>query len=234
MTSTRFLAAIILSATATLVAQVSVTDDPRYRVAYANAQLRILHLNIPPGDTSLDHRHDFDVASISMSEGSNTREQLSGQPWGKPQPSRPVGNASVTDYTGKAASHRVENLAKSAYQLFAVENLRKSGWSTTPALNARATKLTVESRAFRIYDVRLGRDSIQTSHTHAQPTIVVSIGGAVISDGPDKQAKTFAPAAVGLKQLTQPGEWLLVPAGDTHHVVRLGVADAHLVEIEVR
>jgi hypothetical protein len=225
---------MVLAATATLVAQVPVTEDPRYRVAFANAQWRILHLNLPPGDTSLDHRHDFDVATISMSDGSNTREQLSGQPWGKPRPSRPRGNASATEYTGKAASHRVENLGKSPYQLFAVENLRKGGWSATPALTARATKLTAESRAFRIYDVRLGRETVQTSHTHAQPTIVVSIAGAVISDGPDKQAKTFAPAAVGLKQLTQPGEWLLVPPGDTHHVVRLGVADAHLVEIEVR
>src|SRR5262245_51398340 len=204
MTCTRRLAAIILSATATLVAQVSVTDDPRYRVAFANAQLRVLHLNMPAGDTSLDHRHDFDVATISMSNGSNTREQLSGQPWGKPLPSRPPGNASVTEYTGKAASHRVENLGKSPYQLFAVENLRKGGWSATPPISARATKLTAESRAFRIYDVRLGRDNVQTSHTHAQPTILVAIAGAVISDGPDKQAKAFAPAAVGLKQLTQP------------------------------
>jgi quercetin dioxygenase-like cupin family protein len=37
-----------------------------------------------------------------------------------------------------------------------------------------------------------------------------------------------------LKQLTQPGQWILVPAGDTHHVVRLGAGDARIVEIEVR
>ena len=33
---------------------------------------------------------------------------------------------------------------------------------------------------------------------------------------------------------TQPGQWILVPSGDTHHIVRLGVGDARVVEIEVR
>jgi len=74
----------------------------------------------------------------------------------------------------------------------------------------------------------------QTSHTHPVPTIVMLVSGKVMSDGPDKQAKVNAPAAVGLKQLDQPGQWVLVPAGDTHHLVRLGTSDARLVEIEVR
>jgi hypothetical protein len=60
------------------------------------------------------------------------------------------------------------------------------------------------------------------------------VSGKVMSDGPDKQAKANAPAAVGLKQLDQPGQWVLVPAGDTHHLVRLGTNDARIVEIEVR
>jgi hypothetical protein len=55
-----------------------------------------------------------------------------------------------------------------------------------------------------------------------------------MSDGPDAQAKALAPAPVGLKQLDQPGQWLLVPRGETHTVVRLGTADARILEIEVR
>ena len=61
-----------------------------------------------------------------------------------------------------------------------------------------ATKLTTESRAFRIYDVRLGRGITQTTHTHEVPTIVVLIGGKAMSEGPDTQAKANAPAPVGL------------------------------------
>jgi hypothetical protein len=235
MTAPRLTGLFLFAAAALVHAQVPLSQEPRHRATFESAQLRILDVNLPPGDMSLDHRHDFDIATIAMSNGANTRQQPSGQAWSAPRPPRVVGDASVTEYTGKPQSHRLENIGKIPYQLFAVENLRKSGWSTAPAATGLATKLTTESRAFRIYDVRLApKGTSQTSHTHAVPTITVLVSGTVMSDGPDAQAKANAPAPVGLKQLTQPGQWILVPAGDTHHVVRLGTGDARVVEIEVR
>lgn len=230
----RLVASSILAFTAVAAAQVPVHEEPRHRVTFQNAQLRILDVRIPPGEMSLDHRHDYDVVTVSMNEGTATRAQSTGQAWGAPRQPRPLGDVAVTEYTGKAASHRVENTGAGPYQLFAVENLRSGGWTTTAPAKGLATTMATESRAFRVYDVRLGPKAAQTSHTHAVPTVVVLVSGAVMSDGPDKQAKAFAPAPVGLKQLTQTGEWILVPGGDTHHVVRLGAGEARVVEIEVR
>jgi quercetin dioxygenase-like cupin family protein len=220
-------------ATAVVAAQISVTQDPHHRVTFENSQLRILDVNVPPGAMSMEHRHDFDIATVSMNVGTETRVQPSGQAWTTRKP-RPLGDVAVTEYTGKAASHRVENVGKAPYQLFAIENLRKSGWSTAKPASGLATTLATESRAFRIYDVHFPRETSQTSHTHAVPTIVVLISGNVMSDGPDAEAKKHAPAPVGLKQLTQPGQWLLVPAGDTHHLVRLNTGEARIVEFEIR
>ena len=235
MNPTRLVALVIAAATATVAAQVPVNQEPRHKVTFENSQLRIYNVNVPPGDTSLDHRHDFDIATVAMSTGANTRQQVSGQPWGEPRAPRSIGDPNVTEYAGKPQSHRIENIGKTAYQLFAVENLRKSGWTATKPAMGLATKMTNESRAFRVYDVRLEPKGIsQTSHLHAVPTIAILVSGTVMSDGPDAQAKTLAPAPVGLKQLTQPGQWILVPAGDTHHVVRLGTGDARVVEIEIR
>jgi hypothetical protein len=234
MRISRWTVILLLAFAVITAAQVPVSKDPMHRVVFENAQLRILDVNIPPSAMSLEHAHDYDIATVSMSNGTNTRIQPRGQQWGATRPPRPLGDATVTEYTGKADSHRIENLGKAPYQLFAVENLRKGGWSPTPAVNAMATKLMTESRAFRIYDVQLARDTSQTSHAHAVPTIAILVSGKVMSDGPDAQAKANAPAAVGLKQLDQPGQWVLIPSGDTHHVVRLGTADARIVEIEVR
>jgi quercetin dioxygenase-like cupin family protein len=229
----RWAAAIVLL-TAVASAQVPLDKEPRHRITFQNKQLRIIDVNIPAGDTSLDHRHEFDIATISMTAGTQTRTQSGGQPWGEVRPSRPLGDATATEYAGKPQSHKIENVGKGAYQLFAVENLRASGWSATPSVSGLATKLATESRAFRVYDVRLSRATAQTSHTHAVPTIAVLITGKVMSDGPDKQAKENAPAPVGLKQLDQPGQWVLIPQGDAHHLVQLGTADARVVEVEVR
>ena len=234
MIATRLVGFFLLATTAIIAAQVPLSKEPRHRVTFENAQLRILDVNVPPGDTTLDHRHEFDIATVSMTSGTDTRLQSAGQPWGPVRPPRPLGDATVAEYTGKPESHRVENVGKSAYQLFAVENLQTSGWATTPSVSGPATTPTTESRAFRIYDVRLARESSQITHTHAVPTIAVLISGKAMSEGPDTQAKANAPAPVGLRQLDQPGQWIFVPRGDTHHVVRLGTADARIVEIEVR
>ena len=234
MASKRLVVLLVLSATSVAVAQVPLTQEPRHRVTFESARFRILDVRIPPGEMSLDHRHDFDMVTVSMNDGTSTRAQPTGQAWGPVRPSRPLGDASITNNTGAPGSHRVENVGTTLYQLFAVENLRAGEWSTTAAASGAGTKQTAESRAFRTYDVRLGRETVQTSHTHAVPTIVVLIQGTVMSDGPDAQAKSYAPAPVGLKQLTETGQWILVPAGDTHHLVRLGSADARVVEIEVR
>jgi hypothetical protein len=224
---------IFLAMVASVAAQVPLSKEPRHHMTFENKQLRILDVNIPPGDKSLDHRHELDIATISMSQGTNARIQTGTQPAAE-RPSRPLGDATLTEYAGKASSHTIENIGKSAYQLFAVENLKTSGWSTAPAASGLATKMTREARSFRLYDVSLTKDTSQTSHTHAVPTVAVLISGTVMSDGPDKQAKANPGAPIGLKQLTQPGQWILVPSGDTHHIVRLGVGDARVVEIEVR
>jgi quercetin dioxygenase-like cupin family protein len=229
----RWIGFFVLAATTIVAAQVPLSKEPRHRVTFENKQLRILDVNIPAGDTSLDHRHDLDIVTVSMTSGTNTRIQTGKEP-ATDRPPRPLGDATVAEYAGKSGSHKVENVGKTAYQLFAVENLRTSGWSTAPAASGLATKMTREARSFRLYDVNLSRDTSQTSHKHDVPTIAVLISGSVMSDGPDTQAKANPGAPVGLKQLTQPGQWILVPPGDTHHVVRLGAGNARVVEIEVR
>jgi len=213
--------------------QIPVTKEPHHHVTFENAQFRILDVNVPPKEMTLDHMHDRDVVTVAMSDGVEIRLQATGQPWAN-RPRRTRGNVNITEYSGKPASHRFETLGPSAYMLFAVENLRPSGWSTTPAVTALGTSLAGESRAFRAYNVTLGKDRSQTSHTHAVPTVVILLGGKVMSEGPDEKAKANAPAAVGLKQMDRPGQWVLVPAGDTHHLVRLGNDDGQIVEIEVR
>jgi quercetin dioxygenase-like cupin family protein len=233
MHASRLVCPIVVAMAAVAAAQVPLNKDPRHRVVFENAELRILDVNVPVGGSTQNHMHDRDIVTVSMSDGTETRVESPGQP-GTARPRRPLGDASIAEYSGKAGSHKVDNLGKSAYQLFAVENLRTGGWSTPAALSKQSATLATEGRAFRVYDVQLASGHHQVSHTHSATTIVVLLTGKVMSDGPDAQAKAYAPAAVGLKQLDQLGQWLLVPKGDAHHVVRLGKEDARVIEIEVR
>lgn len=233
MNASRAALIFVVFMTAFLRAQIPVTKEPHHHIVFENAQFRIMDVNVPAGETTLDHSHDRDLATVAMSNGAEVRTQDQGQPWAN-RPRRPVGDVETTEYAGKVSIHKFETMGTMAYQLFAVENLKPNGWSTTPAATGAGTTLAKESRSFRIYNVALGKDRQQTSHTHAVPTIVVLLNGKVMSEGPDEKAKANAPAPVGLKQIDRPGQWVLVPAGDAHHLVRLGNDEGRLVEIEVR
>jgi quercetin dioxygenase-like cupin family protein len=233
MNASRWVCPIVVAMAAVAAAQVPLDKDPRHRVVFENSELRVLDVNVPVGGSTQNHLHDRDIVTVSMSDGPDTRVESPGQP-GTVRPRRPLGDSSIAEYAGKSGSHKVDNVGKNPYQLFAVENLRTGGWSTPAALPGQSATLLTEGRAFRVYDVRLASGKHQVSHTHSATTIVVLLTGKVMSDGPDAQAKAYAPAAVGLKQLDGLGQWLLVPKGDAHHVVRLGNDDARVIEIEVR
>ena len=235
MTAARLTGALFLASVATIAAQAPAPlgNDAWHKVVFENPQMRILSVDVAPGQTTTEHRHDYDIATISVNDGTETRIQATGAAW-ETRPARALGNVAVTDHTGKPASHRVENTGKRNYQLFAIENRKKSGWSTAAATTGIGTKMIQESRSFRSYDVQMSLSTSQSSHIHTSPTIVVLLRGKVMSDGPDAQAKAYAPAPVGLRQMDAPGQWIVVPPGDRHHLVRLGTTDARVVEIEVR
>jgi hypothetical protein len=176
MNASRWTLVLIVLMTALVRAQIPVTKEPHHRITFENAQFRIMDVNVPPGESTLDHSHDRDVATVAMSSGAEIRAQAAGQPWVN-RPRRPVGDIETTEYSGKPVTHKFETLGSTTYNLFAVENLKASGWSTTPAISAAGTTLARESRSFRVYTVALGKDLQQTSHTHAVPTIVVLLGG---------------------------------------------------------
>jgi len=233
MRATQVFGVSLFVLTASVAAQVPVNNEPHHRTVFENADFRILDVRVSPGESTADHRHDHDIATVSMNTGTPTRITSGGQAQNRPP--RPLADATVTEYTGKPASHKLDNVGAVPYQLFAVENLRDAkAWAASPPVTALATTLATDGRALRIYDVKLATPVSQSTHTHAVPTVAVLISGIVMSEGPDTQAKALAPAPVGLKRLDAPGQWVLVPRGETHTVVRLGNVDARLLEIEVR
>lgn len=233
MRATQVSGLVLAVLTASVAAQVPVNNEPHHRTVFQNADFRVLDVRVDPGDSTADHRHDHDIVTVSMNAGTPTRLITGGQTQNRPP--RPLADATVAEYTGKPGSHKVDNIGNAPYQLFAVENLRDAkSWSAAPPVSALATRLATDGRALRIYDVRLATPTSQTTHTHAVPTVAVLINGIVMSEGPDAQAKALAPAPVGLKRLDSPGQWVLIPRGETHTVVRLGNVDARLMEIEIR
>ena len=69
MNSSRWAALFILATTAVVSAQVPTNKEPHHRTVFENSQVRILDISIPPGQMTLEHSHDLDIVTVSMSNG---------------------------------------------------------------------------------------------------------------------------------------------------------------------
>src|SRR5579871_5439090 len=88
------------------------------------------------------------------------------------------GAIGMTEYTGKARSHTVQNVGTGVYHLLLVENLRESGWAAAPA-PIDGMKVLRENRSFRVYEGPPGE------HAHDVPTVVVLVSGHATAEGKD-------------------------------------------------
>jgi hypothetical protein len=196
-------------------AQVPLEQEPRHHLEFANESLRVISPQIPAGDTTLDHIHTHDDATVCI-HGSQVRAKQPGRDWSNPGMPCVPGTAGMTEYTGNPRSHTVQNVGPDVYHLLLVENLRDSGWQANDALADPALTVVRENRSFRVYKANLTAPAA-LAHTHAVPTVVVLVMGKVTA---------------GDKQLDEPGRWALVPAGEKHQISARG--EAQWIEIEVR
>jgi hypothetical protein len=164
-----------------------------------------------------------------MLEGSRYRTHIPGENWGD-ETAATLGAPGV----GEAGAHGIQNRGESALQLLAIENLREAAAAKPEPISGEGVKLAAESAAIGVYDMQLTDNNFQISHVHAVPAIAVLIKGRILSQGPESKDPAIGTAPTGLKQLDQPGQWLLIPAGEPHFVVRLGADPGHIVEVELR
>jgi hypothetical protein len=196
--------------------QVPVEQEPRHHLAFENEFLKILEPQIPAGDTTLEHLHTHDDATVCI-HGSQVRAKPPGGEWSNPGAVCAPGAAGLTEYTGKARAHTVQNVGSGEYHLTLVENLHSGEWTNYEPVTAAGLKVVRENRAFRVYDVQTSGDGVQP-HSHKVPVVVVvAVSGNVFA---------------GDQRLDRPGQAVFIPAGKEHRVT--STDDARIVEIEVR
>jgi hypothetical protein len=166
---------------------------------------------------------------VVMTDGARIRMRRSDGDW-EDAIDFAVGSVTVVE----AGGHIVQNAGRGALQLLALENLRSRGKSTGGPLVANGIALLGESASLRVYNAQLTDSNHQIAHVHTAAAVTILVKGRVLSQGPENKDKAIGEVVSGLKQLDRPGQWVFVPAGETHYVVRLGVDPAHIVEVELR
>jgi quercetin dioxygenase-like cupin family protein len=211
---------------------VPVHHEPHHRQVFQYGTTRILDLQIPPGETSWFHTHDWPVLYMTLGRSAVRTQELGGDWTGgaarpaaaaSPPPPRAPRATSTTSYVDKPLTHRLENLGTGLFRAMVVVNetrgneamsVEAAGFTGTPELT---------NGWFRSYRITLAPGERAAPHKHREPVVIF-------------QATDGKGAAMGpMKfELNEPGQWAFFDADVEHSVQNLGAAPLELLEIEVR
>lgn len=209
--------------------RVPVYQEPRHHVVFESASMRILDIQIPPGDQTLFHTHDTAILYVPIAR-SQTRSQEWGGEWSgggaaaaaapqTPAPERPQRVNSVTTYVEKPYTHRVNNTGTTLFRLVGIAN-RTAG---DKAPSTAATKPELENPWYRAERLVIapGKSLPVPSHD-GTVVIVMQTPGSAAVDGP-----TWSP-------LNGPGDFTRVDGTQKFVVHNRGTADIEVVAVAVK
>jgi quercetin dioxygenase-like cupin family protein len=237
-------AAALLAVAGSLVAQdtriVPVHEEPRHRLVFDSPVVRVLDIQIPPGDTTLFHTHSNPILYVNMSSSRMRNQNLNGE-WnaspapGAPSapsapsaprivPSTPPGRMmSTTSYAERPVTHRVNNVGDALYRLIGIINPSAGDASQAPGGGFDLAP-ELENQWFRGY--RRVVDSAQPTaeHRHINPVVLVlASGAATVRFGHAPESRTLA----------EPGMFAFIGANQVHTLAATA-ADTQVMEVELR
>ncbi len=222
---------------------VPVHEEPHHREVFQYGTTRILDLQVPPGDISWFHSHEWPVLYMTLGT-SAVRTQNLGSDWsgggaraaanaapagGTPRPAQPPPErrtpraTSTTSYVELPVTHRIENVGEGLFSAMVVVNETAGDESTSIADAGFHLEPELTNNWFRSYRLTLGAGETTGAHEHATPVVIFqAIAGKARANGP----MDF--------ELNRPGQWAFYDVGVGHTLENHGAESIELLEIEVR
>ena len=225
--ATLLLAAALLPSLAAAQRVVMVHEEPRHRLIHDTPDLRVLDVQIQPGDTTLFHTHDTPITYVTV--GTSSTDQMAiGGAWNNTQPRTPppgrIGAVrAVESYAERPLTHRVTNVGSTLFRLIAVPSRRPG--STEDPVGDLPGEIVGENRWFRHATLSLPPGEASGGHTPASPTVLV-----LIRDG--RVAIEHADGWV--TSLEMAGQSVVIDEGDRYWIRNSGAESSDVVIVEVR
>jgi quercetin dioxygenase-like cupin family protein len=204
-------------------------EEPRHRLAFEGPELRVLDIEIPPGDTTLFHRHDVPIAYVFISP-TRTNAQVLGESWGSAtQNSGPlpeIGNVIFDEaYTAAPLEHRVTSQGNVPFRLIAVMNRGPGQATSGEGSLGSAGPAEVEGRWFRSSHRTLANEGTWILEGHSRPLVIVQVSSGSVSVEPGSGS------ALHLQAL---GDFVVLQPGTRADLRNEGAGPATLAIVEVR
>ena len=102
---------------------VPVQDEPHHHWIFENQYVRVLDVQLPPGESTLFHTHSHDNVAVRLSN-STIQKQDVGKDWDGPSPVQ-TGEVAFTAGAKRPYTHRVKNAGGGTFRVMDIELLQK-------------------------------------------------------------------------------------------------------------
>jgi hypothetical protein len=158
-------------------AQIPEVKEPHHKIVFENKYIRLIDLQIKPGDTTLMHTHDAASVVVFLTKSTFAIENQ-GQPAVKTDVE--PGNTVYRNYDEKPVTHRVWILGALLFRCFVVE-IKKAPFSrdTCFVLSQPGMKNSWQQKSVRVYNIDILKDQSLSLPKANCPYLLVSVSGLI-------------------------------------------------------
>lgn len=233
-----------------------VHQEPHHRQVFQSGPMRIIDLQIPPGDTSWFHTHEWPIFYLTVAD-SQTRTQVLGEEWGAGR-GRVAGQGRGGDARAGGAVPQTQPPPNAAPRSggparFRPRVMSDTSYAERPVTHRIQNVGTGLYRALGVINETAGGDETMTEQAAGftskpesanrwfrvyrialapgEKTSHQHMAPVVILQ--DSEGKALASGAMRF-EFNEPGQWAFYDAGSRHDISNAGDARVELLEVEVR
>lgn len=199
-------------------AQVPVSKEPLHHNVFENTWVRVLDVRIPPGDTSLFHKHETPSVFMILASAKTGSETII-------EPAKlnlSNGNIWYESFEDKPRIHRIWNSDTTEFHVMDVELLHKDSKTIDLPEENKSFKLLLDEKQVRAYRVTLDAQASIQLIKHKTPVVVVGL-----TDG-------AAHTSVNDKAFSKKGDFIVIDAGNDIHLVNKGTTNVSFAFFELK
>ena len=212
--------------------EVEITNEPHHHLVLENKLIRVFSVEVPPGETTLVHRHRHDYVYVTLG-ASDLDNQVQSKPAARIQL-----QDGETHFTAGNFAHKVRDLASTPFRNITVELLQDAETRNAPSpwdaaknedrslqiLNGGTQQILFVKDAVRASEIELQPGAMIPRHHHNGPHLVIAVTDLLLRSDVEGKAPLTLNAAVG------DSRW--VDGGFTHTLTNVGKQTAKFVTIE--